>query len=435
MRRATLLIALMLSACAAEVEAVASNSQALIAGELDSEHPAVVALVTNANAYCTGTLIAERVVLTAAHCVELTRPEAVFFGHSLAQGGKLIPVERARAHPAFVPSGPDEASTNDIAALLLAADAPVAVTPIPVLDPALAAGELTPDRELLVVGFGGVASSPGGAGIKRKGSVAIDSVGDQLLYARASPSHPCGGDSGGPALLAIDGEEYLVGVTAGGDPNCGQYSVHTRADVHVDGFIRHFPEPQGQAGERCYQDGNCVSGLCLPPRSLAAFAYCSTICRDDQDCEQPARCVRDDNGTRVCRLPADEPGALGSRCRIDSDCATQRCDHFEDNSPRTCTLDCDLSDEVACPENFECRPAASSDAHACFRPPLPADAGAAPAIPSNESTIEDRPGLGGCGMARGSARGRWLVLVLLVLCHRYVRSAYRVRTSSSFAAL
>ena len=50
-------------------EALGAAGSAIVGGAEDAEHPAVVALTFQGQAFCSGALIAPTVVLTAAHCL------------------------------------------------------------------------------------------------------------------------------------------------------------------------------------------------------------------------------------------------------------------------------------------------------------------------------------------------------------------------------
>ncbi|MBL8609482.1 MAG: trypsin-like serine protease [Myxococcales bacterium] len=65
----TLAAASLTVGCAAEPEAPPSSSQSIIGGERTSERPEVGILLEDERFTCTATLVAPRLVLTAAHCV------------------------------------------------------------------------------------------------------------------------------------------------------------------------------------------------------------------------------------------------------------------------------------------------------------------------------------------------------------------------------
>jgi len=104
----------------------------IVAGMLDGNDPAVVAVAHRPIACedapavtCSGVLVAPRVVLTAAHCVEGMGSRGVLevvFGPSAAQRTSEIIVQSFQVYSGYDASTGD----GDLAVLLLAEDAPVA---------------------------------------------------------------------------------------------------------------------------------------------------------------------------------------------------------------------------------------------------------------------------------------------------------------------
>ncbi len=202
-----------------------------------------VALMSGGQPFCTGTLIAPRVVLSAAHCMGEGGPEAVSFGNN-AGSGESIEVQSVYVYP-----NPNQ--SYDVAVLRLAGDASVAPATIAlpcVLDEAFGDGQ-----QVTVVGFGITETDEANT---RKNEV-VTSVRDHdcsrtnVFYcnARVSPGgefvagadgkDSCYGDSGGPVYVGHQGEHYLVGVTSRGatdDADCGHGGVYVRPDA-IFGWI------------------------------------------------------------------------------------------------------------------------------------------------------------------------------------------------------
>jgi secreted trypsin-like serine protease len=198
-----------LSACARSASDTASSVEdavvALIAGEDHSVR-------------CSGTLIARRVVLTAAHC---PRPLSVAFGRD-PSAATSVPAVDMVIHPGFNRF----TLADDVAVVLLAADAPV--PPAPIAD--------TPDgvsvgSTIRIAGFGQMPRVNDPPAL-HSGTMKVATTTLTTVHAIPAPSCACARDSGGAASY----EGKLVGVISSGDVQCRAVTVVRQIGAYR-GFI------------------------------------------------------------------------------------------------------------------------------------------------------------------------------------------------------
>lgn len=199
------------------------GGQLVEAGEFDG----VVALQAG-NGLCSGTVVAPRVILTAAHCLAELDPSTeviVHFGNEINQG--TVAAINWGAHPRFCPDC--KADLFDYGFVELDTDfmVPDGYT-LPIVTQDEWDQAMNKGKEVTLVGFGEDPNASGGSagiGVKRKVTTSIRKLSDAGLefFAGGDQQDSCNGDSGGPAFVRVaSGELRLAGITSRGSNPCGE---------------------------------------------------------------------------------------------------------------------------------------------------------------------------------------------------------------------
>lgn len=204
---------------------------------------------------CTGTLIAANAVLTAGHCADFAT--RVYFGADVTKPGKVVRVKKRLRHPQY-----HKGKHNDLLVLVLAEK-------VTTVSPRKFATKAVIDKATdgRVVGFGNSdLMGMFGYGVKRFVDVpivstacrgSVDGQDDNVTYGcdlglELVAGRPllerdtCKGDSGGPFyLLAKDSEWLLAGATSRATDSamheCGDGGIYARVDRYRT-WINGIPE-------------------------------------------------------------------------------------------------------------------------------------------------------------------------------------------------
>jgi secreted trypsin-like serine protease len=220
-----------ISGCSAPAEretGVAASP--LVNAHDDADDPPVVALMRGGSSVCSGTLIAPKAVLTAAHCLTLAPIAGVFVGEDPAGDGRTLAADRAVVHPGYDPT----TLANDVGILWLAEGADEADVATMV-----SAGEaVSPGGAARMVGFGVTqAASNVGPRTKHEGEATVAVVRPTSFDLTPDPAQACTGDSGGAVFATFGGEERLAGVISAGDGLCSSFTRAERVDAYRVSFI------------------------------------------------------------------------------------------------------------------------------------------------------------------------------------------------------
>lgn len=276
--RASVLVlaSLSLGACSAagssgeDGEAEGENrTEGIIGGQTTTGSPSVVLVKSeygNYGSWCTGTVIAKRLVLTAAHCVEDAKPGStkmrVMFGYDASKGAAADHVQVTEWHmdPQYMITN-NIAAGHDAAVLVLASDA--LAPAIPINHKALTKSMV--GSPVHVVGFGNNNGQAGtGSGLKREIYTTLHSLEQGVMNVGKAGQTTCQGDSGGPAFMKIDGVDVVAGITSYGEFGCVSYGSSTRVDLAaawIDPFIaKHGGAPDVPGGDDGGEGGDDPGG-------------------------------------------------------------------------------------------------------------------------------------------------------------------------------
>ena len=454
-------------ACSSEdplLSGVSQSEEEIINGTTTSAYfmRSVGALVVRQGMYqstfCSGTLVAQNLVLTAGHCLEKVSVATTSFSIGNQANGPVgttsYPAASFIFHPNYkknqTPPG-QLTDYYDIALVKLQKAAPY--SPARMVRKQQAPYLLKLGEKVLMMGYGKTNASTNSTGTRMQGFSTLKMIGSSEIWVdNASWAQKCFGDSGGPTLMKtnINGvtEWHVVGVASRTGKDCTYGSVETRVDVFLSWIHKYGSIPCGSGlskscggtvipdigmvkkdtgvtkgkanGASCTSGAECYYGLCIHSagKNICSM-YCDIaknncpgiwVCRPLAGSTKGA-CIKPDIPTPPPDMgaPATESGTLpqgnlGDPCEYHTDCLTNLCGSAD--GKKFCTKMCS-SGTKDCGDKMKCVPTGGGT-YACVpdnKPPTP-DAGTTEEDPADED---------GCAVGGGGRSTGPLMLLMLAL--------------------
>jgi Trypsin len=209
---------------------------------------AIVTVIGSRGTFCSGTMIAQDIVLTAAHCVLPGADYKVILPGETPP--RLLDVKRTASHPGFsVQAILAHRASADVALLQLKAPLPQGKSPAPLGAPLM---PVQPGARLTIAGVGVATRGDGKTGGSiRAAELAVTGKPGTLQIRLADPLTnnvreglgACTGDSGAPAFEMQAGRAVIIGVVswstgASNSAGCGGLTGVTPLVLYRDWILR-----------------------------------------------------------------------------------------------------------------------------------------------------------------------------------------------------
>jgi hypothetical protein len=190
---------------------------------------------------CTGSILADDIVVTAAHCVVADPANIrIVFATTIdnLQQSAVAPIDAYVANPKWKGDASKGIDQGDIALIHLTQPLPAGYHPATLLSQS---DTLSPGEDTILAGYGITdAGTQNGAGTLRQTTVQVagDLGNTEEILDQSHGTGACHGDSGGPAFVQADsGDLLLWGLTNRSYPDnapddCGHQVVYTRIDTY-----------------------------------------------------------------------------------------------------------------------------------------------------------------------------------------------------------
>lgn len=231
---------------------VASGGQNIVGGtEIGSEDAAAASTVGlvfvvktaegSGEAICTGTLVSQNVIVTAAHCLGGAVQGFAVFAPDITKATKedVRPIILADVNPKYRANA--RYNRSDVALVKFKGDLPAGYKIAE-----LGTAELLKDgSEVTLAGYGASSmsdESADGSAVLRKATVLLskaDASKSEMLFEQYNGAGACHGDSGGPAYIQKGDKLYLIGITSTsatpeGGATCMEGSLYEKVPVYAD---------------------------------------------------------------------------------------------------------------------------------------------------------------------------------------------------------
>lgn len=192
-----------------------------------------------AEASCTGSILNDDTILTAAHCLDGMQAIEVRFGPSFFAPTFVRSETTFKMHDSYLENSENEFDTYDVGLVHFEGGLPEGYVSNQILN----ANALIQDGQNVILSGYGVTNGWLGTGsgtlrvaetVPVKNSKYAQTEIELNQSKREGGHGGCYGDSGGPAFIRINGQLLLWGVTSRGENGCDKTSIYTDLRTHSE---------------------------------------------------------------------------------------------------------------------------------------------------------------------------------------------------------